>query len=71
MPCEWLVGLCQYTVNVMVPVGANKLVLKDRMERDDRGIQKICVIWYSFCILGKSSARPFEVKQLPFTRSSS
>ena len=30
--------------NVMVPVGGNKLVLKDRMERDDRGIQKICVI---------------------------
>ena len=55
----------------MVPVGANKLVLKDRMERDDRGIQKICVIWYSFCILGRSSARLFEVKQLPFARSSS
>ena len=39
------------------------------METDDRVVQKIYVIWYRFCILGKCFARPFEVKGLPFPLS--
>ena len=41
------------------------LLWKGWMETDDRGFQKIYVIWYSFCILGKSFARPFEINQIP------
>ena len=46
--------------------GANQFVWKGWMETDDTVLRKIYVIWYSFCILDKSVARPFEVKRLPF-----
>ena len=36
------------------------------MGTDDRALQKRYVTWYSFCVLGKSFAWPFEVKGLPF-----
>ena len=49
-----------------VPLGANKLLLKGCMKRDHRGLQKIYVILYSFCILGENFARDFEIKQCPF-----
>ena len=48
-----------------VSLGANKLVSNDWMKRDHRALQRIYVIWYSFCILGKFLARYFELKQLP------
>ena len=51
--------------NAKVSLGANELVSKGWIEIDDTVLQKIYVIWYSFCILGKSFARLFEVKQLP------
>ena len=44
-----------------VSPGANKLVSKRWLKRDHRGLQKIYVIWYSFCVLGESFARPFEI----------
>ena len=47
--------------NPRFPPGANKLVSKGWLKRDHRGLQKIYVIWYSFCVLGKSFARPFEI----------
>ena len=47
--------------NPRVPLCANKLVSKVWMKRDHRGLQKIYVIWYSFCVLGESFARPFEI----------
>ena len=46
-----------------VSLGANELVSKGWIEIDDTVLQKIYVIWYSFCILDKSFARTFEVKQ--------
>ena len=49
-----------------VSLGANELVSKGWIEIDDTVLQKIYVIWYSFCILGKSFARSFEVNQLLF-----
>ena len=61
----------QIHCNPRVPLGANQLVSKGGMETDDTVLQKIYLIWYSFCILGKSFARPFEVNQLPFHRSCS
>ena len=41
------------------------LLWKGWMETDDRGFQRIYLIWYSFCILGKRFARPFEINQIP------
>ena len=55
----------QIHCNPRVPLGANKLVSKEWIKRDHKGLQKIYVIWYSFCILGESFARTFEYKQ-PF-----
>ena len=52
--------------NPRVPLGAIKLVSEDWTKTDHRVLQKIYVIWYSFCILGESFARLFKVKQLPF-----
>ena len=49
-----------------VSLGANQLVSKDWIEIDYTVLQKRCVVWYRFCILGKSSARPFEVNKLLF-----
>ena len=59
----------QIHCNRRVPLGANHLVSKVSVEIDDTVLQRIYVIWCRFCILGKSFARPFEVKQLPFPRS--
>ena len=55
----------QIHCNPRVPLGANHLVSKGWIEIDDTVLQKIYVIWYSFCILDKSFARTFEVKQFP------
>ena len=52
--------------NPRVSLGANQLVSKGRTEIDATLLQKIYVIWYRFCILGKSFARPFDFKQLLF-----
>ena len=52
--------------NPRVSLGANQLVSKGRIEIDATLLQKIYVIWYRFCILGKSFARPFDFKQLLF-----
>ena len=49
-----------------VSLGANQLVSKGWIEIDCTVLQKIYVIWYRFCILGKSFARSFEVNQLLF-----
>ena len=59
----------QIHCNPRVPLGTNQLVSKGWFEIDDIVLQKIYVIWYRFCIVGKSFARPFEVKQLPLPRS--
>ena len=59
----------QIHCNPRVSLGSNKLVLKGWMKRDHRGLQKIYVMWYSFCILGESFAIHFEVNQLPCPRS--
>ena len=61
----WIINWAlQIHCNPRVPLGAIKLVSEDWTKRDHRGLQRIYGIWYSFCILGKSFARPFEVKQL-------
>ena len=63
----WIINWAlQIHCNPRVPLGAIKLVSEDWTKRDHRGLQRIYGIWYSFCILGKSFARPFEVKQLLF-----
>ena len=65
----WIISWAlQIHSNTGVPHGTNQLVQKGWIEADDTALQKIYEIWYSFCILGKSSARPFEVKQLHFHR---
>ena len=51
----------QIHCNPMVLLDANKLVSKGWMKKGHRGLQKIYVIWYSFCVLGESFARPFEI----------
>ena len=51
----------QIHCNPRVPLGANKLVPADWAKRDDRGLQRIYGIWYSFCIVGKKFARPFKL----------
>ena len=56
----------QIHCNPRVSLGANQLVSKGWIEIHYRVLQKIYVIWYRFCILGKSFARPFEVKQPRF-----
>ena len=56
----------QLHCNRKVSLGANQLASEGWIEIDYTVLQKIYVIWYSFCILGKSFARPFEVKQLLF-----
>ena len=56
----------QLHCNWKVSLGANQLASEGWIEIDYTVLQKIYVIWYSFCILGKSFARPFEVKQLLF-----
>ena len=53
--------------NPRVLLGANQLVSKGWIEIDGTVLQRIYVIWYRFCILGKSFARSFEVNQLLFT----
>ena len=68
----WIINWAlQIHCNPRVPLGANQLVSKGGMETDDTVLQKMYLIWYSFRIVGKSFARPFEVKQLPFSRSCS
>ena len=63
----WIINWAlQMHFNPRAPLGANKLVSEDWTKRDHTGLQRIYVIWYSFCILGKIFARPFELKQLPF-----
>ena len=39
------------------------------MKGDHIELQKIHVIWYSFCVLGESFARTFEYKELLLARS--
>ena len=59
----WIIGwTLQIHCNPRVPLGANQLVSKGGMETDDTVLQKIYLIWYSFCTMGKSFARLFEVK---------
>ena len=58
----------QIHCNPRVPDGVNKLVSKGSMKRDHRGLQKVYVIWHSFCVLGASFARTFEYQQLLFPR---
>ena len=68
----WIISWAlQIHSNTRIPLGSNKFVSKGWMETDDRRLHNIYVIWYSFFILGQSFARPFEVKQLPFTPSCS
>ena len=55
--------------NPRVPLGANHLISKGWIEIGDTLLQRIYVIWYRFCILGKRFARPFEVKETSFPRS--
>ena len=62
----WIINWAlQIHCNPRVPLGANKLVSEDSTKRDHRGLQSIYAILYSFCILGKSFARSFKVKQPP------
>ena len=56
----------QIRCNPRVSLGTNKMVSKGWTEIDATVLQKIYVIWYRFCILGKSFARPFDFKQLLF-----
>ena len=61
----WIINWAlQIHCNPRVPLGAIKLVSEDWTKRDHRGLKRIYGIWYSFCILGKSFARPFEGKQI-------
>ena len=53
----------QIHCNPRVSLGANQLVSKGWIEIDYTVLQKIYAIWYTFCILSKSFATPFEVKQ--------
>ena len=53
--CKWRVSL-----------GANQLVSKGWIAIDYTVLQKRYVVLYRFCILGKSSPRPFEVNKLLF-----
>ena len=55
--------------NPRVSLGANHLVSKGWIEVDYTVLQRIYVVWYRFCILGKGFGRPFEVKQLLFLDS--
>ena len=45
------------------------MVSKSWVKKGRRRLQKIYVIWYSFCALGESFARTFEHKQHLFPRS--
>ena len=54
----------QIHCNPRIPLRANKMVSKAWMKTDHRGLQRIYVIWYSFCVLGESFARTFVYKQL-------
>ena len=66
----WIInGALEVHCNQRVDLGAKKLVSEDWTKRDYRGLQGIYGIWYTFCILGKSFARPFEVNQLPVSWS--
>ena len=66
----WIISLAlQIHWDPRVLLGDNKLVSMGSMKRDDGGLQQLYVIWCSFYILGKSFARPFEVKRLPLTGS--
>ena len=56
----------QIHCNPRVSLGANQLVSKGWIEIDCTVLQKIYVIWYRFCILGKSFARPFDIKESIF-----
>ena len=60
---SWVV---QLHCNRKVCLGANQLASEGWIEIDYTVLQKIYVIWYRFCILGKSFAKPFEVKQSLF-----
>ena len=57
----------QIHCNLTPLLGTNKLVSKAWKKRDHRGLQKIYVIWYSFCVLRET----FEYKQLLFARTRS
>ena len=59
----------QIHCNLTPLLGTNKLVSKAWKKRDHRGLQKVYVIWYSFCVLDESFARTFVYKQLLFLRS--
>ena len=56
----------QIHCNPSASLGANQLVSKGRIETHATVLQKIYVIWYRFCILGKSFARPFDIKESIF-----
>ena len=63
----WIINWAlQIHCNPRVPLGCIKLVSKDWTKADHGVLQKICVMWCSFCILGKSCATPFKVKKFPF-----
>ena len=58
----WIISRALQThCNPRVSLGPKKLVSKEWMKRNYRGLQKIYVIWYSSCVLGESFARPFEI----------
>ena len=59
----------QIHCNPRVPLGTNMLVSEDWTKRDDRQLQRIYGNWYSLCILGKTFAKPFEIKELSFPSS--
>ena len=68
----WIINWAlQIHWNPSAPLGDNRLVSKGWMKTDDRVLQQQYVIWYSFCILGKSFTTTFEVKQFPIPPSSS
>ena len=63
----WIINWAlQIHCNPRVPLGANKLVSRGWIKTDHRGLQKIYVSWYSFCVLSKSLAWSCELKQLLF-----
>ena len=63
----WIISFALEThCDPRVLLDDNKSVSKCSTKTDVAGLQQIYVIWYSFCILGKSFAAPFEVQQLPF-----
>ena len=59
----------QIHCNPRVPLGDNHLISKGWIEILDTVLQRIYVIQYRLCILGKRFARPFEVTEPSFPGS--